>query len=1310
MDASLIALIYSVLISLFIIFGIFWGLIRGFKKTLFRGIFLVVSAVLVFGITRLVSSAFANMDITWMNINVNGVVPSNIEELISESLKASLEEEIALGLIDSIDVILSFVELFVSVILFWLLFILFKYLLLPLNYLLYKLIFRSAEEKEYARLKKMNKKMHGKVNAFVNGNDEFIITPINQHGDKEDKSSNVQTKKGSSKKVSKERKYSNGFKIQNKNEFVPLNEYVPNFDAEQESVDNQVTIQKPKKRRLVGALMGIPVGLFCGAMMLMPLNGFMSLAQEVNKQKAVAMQSEEGYVQAITNGAYEDIEKGYNNSLGNYVMTYTGAKFVSTLTFNTITTRKINGTKVKLKDDLVKTIETVNDVYEITQIDFNNVTQEEMNTNLNKIDEVVEKVLNIGIVKALLKTGVAIGSDYIINSEMDLGEFDSIVKASFDALKNIDSNAISNELRGVVNIAKTLNAKLEETSESLLTMIIKGDKIDVDVLSKITDDNIDSVIDSLFDFENYRMTTTSSIIPELVELGFNAGEGLINEFMANETNKFVYSDNAETIENLGSKDELVESIKNVLKGTLKVIKSSEDGIGYAIKDAGPVLDELSKKKLIGKVSYSSLISAVEEYANKIATDALKDVVSEKEINELTNSLSDITNWGTECEHLGKAYTIYEENNTEDSPMFPKNANDKLDIKNIKFDKLGEILDLVSNSQTLTKSKINELIADIIEKQLVKTANDNYKINGVELELSGDFKNQLIANIDRLTSYENELALIQSILIGDEPILDIDQLKEDVFANLGMLGGALDQLTNGTSSLNKSELFTDELIVSVFSDLMLDYKKTGENLTDLEIAFNELIDNVIGENGTLIEAVEKDGFSWENEFNKISTIKDLELDNLSNIGSTLDSVVGGENPSLIITNSELVEMVKAVVESYKTTGENISTEDKAINDVIEEIIKDDGALDNAVTQDGFSWETELTKLESLNNLDLTKEYSVIGENLDNAIDGSKILSDSLVVVMFNKIVESYKFTENDLTVTEEAINTLLDDVEENLNQIVSKNQDITWKNELSYLSELASLKGQENIFESGTALENASKSGSIITDELIAKMLITIINGYEKIGESLTDNQTAINTLLERIEENLTNEKIDFNWEKEINHVKNLEDKLESLTSINSESINSLSSIGDVLDNIAFNYDDESKNSDIITKSAIVELMQSMIDSLKYTNLQASDENYVKKLLINNFLAGDIDGDATNNSTNSTVGISLAGLDKDFNWETAKNETVGAGFKWTNEFKCLNYVVDEINKSTSSDLATLINVATNAILEVERKCNIIIYNV
>ena len=148
MDASLIALIYSVLISLFIIFGIFWGLIRGFKKTLFRGIFLVVSAVLVFGITRLVSSAFANIDITWMNINVNGVVPSNIEELISESLKASLEEEIALGLIDSIDVILSFVELFVSVILFWLLFILFKYLLLPLNYLLYKLIFRSAEEKE----------------------------------------------------------------------------------------------------------------------------------------------------------------------------------------------------------------------------------------------------------------------------------------------------------------------------------------------------------------------------------------------------------------------------------------------------------------------------------------------------------------------------------------------------------------------------------------------------------------------------------------------------------------------------------------------------------------------------------------------------------------------------------------------------------------------------------------------------------------------------------------------------------------------------------------------------------------------------------------------------------------------------------------------------------------------------------------------------------------------------------------------------------------------------------------------------------
>ena len=372
MSEGLIALIYTCVVFLFLIFGVLFGLIRGFKKTLVRGLFLILTSLVIFGIAKLIVPIFGGINISGLGLEVEGVKQSTLSGFFSSQVSSWIDAGSTADIDGLTEVILSVSELIFSVFVFWILFIICKYLLLPLNLLLYNLIFKGAAEKEYARLKKMNKKMHGRVNAFVNNNDDFKITPINQgNPNQPNQGNNIYNPNQPSQANNnynpnqstihlnfQQNKSSNG-------EYIPLDEYVPNFGVKEETIVEDLPCEKPSKRRLLGGLMGIPVGLFCGAMMLMPITGFMGVAKQINQYKAVAMESEEGYIQTITDGNFENIEEEYDSSIGNYVMTYSGANLLSNLTFDVLTTKKINGSKVKLSDDkkLGIQLKPVTDVY-----------------------------------------------------------------------------------------------------------------------------------------------------------------------------------------------------------------------------------------------------------------------------------------------------------------------------------------------------------------------------------------------------------------------------------------------------------------------------------------------------------------------------------------------------------------------------------------------------------------------------------------------------------------------------------------------------------------------------------------------------------------------------------------------------------------------------------------------------------------------------------------------------------------------------------------------------------------------------------
>ena len=72
---------------LFVLAGMIWGLIRGLKKSAFRAGWVIVTAVIVFFLAPVITVALMKMDISFLNINIDGVALTSLNELAAHYLK-----------------------------------------------------------------------------------------------------------------------------------------------------------------------------------------------------------------------------------------------------------------------------------------------------------------------------------------------------------------------------------------------------------------------------------------------------------------------------------------------------------------------------------------------------------------------------------------------------------------------------------------------------------------------------------------------------------------------------------------------------------------------------------------------------------------------------------------------------------------------------------------------------------------------------------------------------------------------------------------------------------------------------------------------------------------------------------------------------------------------------------------------------------------------------------------------------------------------------------------------------------------------
>lgn len=164
--SSYITLGFSILLGVFILFGFLWGIIRGLKKTAGRGIFLLVtSIVLVFvavPITSLILKIKINCNIVTEDMELVGSY--NIAEILTEYIKSLIGTDFIAKYPDFASIIVNFGIMLVNSIVYLVLFWLLKWLLLPLNSLFTKLVFKPYNY-EIVENEKTGKKKKKKVKA-----------------------------------------------------------------------------------------------------------------------------------------------------------------------------------------------------------------------------------------------------------------------------------------------------------------------------------------------------------------------------------------------------------------------------------------------------------------------------------------------------------------------------------------------------------------------------------------------------------------------------------------------------------------------------------------------------------------------------------------------------------------------------------------------------------------------------------------------------------------------------------------------------------------------------------------------------------------------------------------------------------------------------------------------------------------------------------------------------------------------------------------------------------------------------------------
>ena len=954
---------------LFVALAMFWGMVRGLKRTTFRAVWLIVTAAILFFITPLITGMLLNVNLSFLNVDIDGVQLTTLKELgttmlINQGLGDLAQNAVVWELVQKLPGLV--LNAFLFVVLFWV----FKTLLWPV----WAIIASST-------IKKKDKK----------GN-------------------------------------------------------------------------KVKKYRFAGMLVGGVLGLFIGATTLMPIVNVAKLAAKIETETVDFTEGDGGLLTELAGDDAVSMLNSFNDSQMNMVYKYSAMDALSSAMFKGLTTTNIAGHSINLENDVLNAIVTYKLVTDLQDIDFENLTQEQITVILNKVDAIIDAVFNIGLINGIgdellpyMVDGLTSGDEFFVTlPETGDQTLDQVIIDSIATFEDFKFSDLKTDLKAMVATVRTVN------DAGLITTIM--DQMDTEqemdiatiqsLLANVDDELIDDIFDSLF---------TMKSISNLSPIALNAGIGYAAQAL-----ELADFDPQEV-------DATASDLKTTFSGLFKISlailndldETSEFYItSLSVSKAGELLDLL--KNHLG-TNYTALMGAGVDYLNEMldSSDISLTVPGAimHNLRDVLDNLTTISNFATE-------FTIYSNMFDDAITVYTAITNEE----EINFQTVGNILDQLKNTY-LIGTELTSILVNAIDYAQTMLPEDMPDLTEVFTGIKANVSNNIV--------WSTELPLfgdIYTYFTNNE--VDFENLLSNQTA-LEEIGGLLD-------GLQTSQLIGNQLnnLVSAFIGMATDNMPVDE-LEMFQPIIDAIQDNI--DDATTI--------SWADEMGYFVNLMSI----MDNMGESYDLVALGEaldslDGSQLITHDTINSIITTLIDDLLAEDPNIPSD---VTDSLTENIS------NIV-----SYEAEFTYLNDFLNtftsLDFDNvegfSFTTLGQEFDT-YDGSVLvapLREILVVTLFENLVP-----EDPLDDTYDMLNSLYTDVETNVGNITS------YETEFGYIEDLIDLMTDLDTLtttEIGVTLDNLSGSailfnvGTYVTNNLFEMLVPTdpMDENYSMLNSIYTD--------------------------------------------------------------------------------------------------------------------------------------------------------------------------------------------------------------
>ncbi len=1252
--ANYITLGFNILCITLILTGIFWGLIRGLKKTVSRFIFLLIMGIALLFLTIPITNALLKIKITTSFIAEEGeaVRQVPIVELMSILMERYVGQDFVLKYPEFSELIISFPLTLVYVIVFLVLFWLLKLLLLPLNATINYLIFNRRPKKEQLGFSSYN-------DGFEYPNSDSSLEPLTDVYKKAENSPEIEMNNTSA--LTKAENSAEQKQIEK-----PKSKKQLKKEQKQLEKENQ-----PKKHRLLGGVVGAFVGIMLIFFTMVPFYGIVNIADNIKGTKINNLTDQPTTLNELSNGILVDIVKGYDLSALGRISEALSIEKLGVATFDRLTTVNIKGNDITLRKDIETMVNTVVQADNLigqfktaNDIGLENLTQEELTNLVNATDEVITTCSEIKFVNSMTDYILPITYEILKSNDIKLMEDENMNLLLMNMISTLADEAEINifvELRSIVEIAKYVN------NQGLLLPLVTGNTDNIiTVFNGLDEDFGVQLSNKIFDIK-----AVDVIFPQMLNIGL--------KFLDKAT-EFGY------VENTATKAELKSSMSQLITSVVDTARTlSYDSRIYltdsSIVHLGKALDTFRNSKLFNIETYNNLVDYTMNQLKTITADIIPANFTDVFNNKLLRNIGEVESWQNE---MSIFYDSLQMLRNKDNGFLGDiiDGEDKrvgyttnFEIAENTLINLGKVLDNLEKSVLLgSNCKITLNDTDYTNTTLIalfsSLLNELYDNIVLEedstteiLSIVNNMNNNLVLSYHSYTNnstyWEDEFAAISPLIVEIANIANGAELEITT-----ELGSKLDICAHDSIMLGgDTTLVLMEKLISVVQDEILgkEFAPVGDNSMNDKIynIFVAMRNNLLSDE--LYNELIADETFWEKEINCIMSLSEIadKASTITSISSALTIAEDLDNvySSRIIPTTELNDTLAKVLRQL-TTSTTTGVEGK-INNLIENIATDisSSTFWTGKNKTNF-WTIELgyintlsnTKFEDDGTYKVVDNLSTIGADIDDIVFGDSDTRASYLITE-NRIREIISFVVSDLsssiangfeegelkttiTSTLGTIATnLYDDTEEEQVEIVS------FERELGNLTKLANLEISSDLFvytnnptqlnaletkltAIGTSLDSIAynttnssniityfdnNNSNIITRQMLANIISSAFSTAKVVGtiEKPLDNANiAFNTLIENIQSNImsiTNDNKVMSWARELAYVSTLI-QLNSGAEFTIE--NAATDIGSNIDKIAFNHKDDAfldvtYNSDknIVGKYVVKEVDNSDPDNI-----------------------------------------------------------------------------------------------------------------